>query len=58
MTRPYNTPHLYRGKSSYRKKGKHLIADRYGNFDNGQQKSHDKIAGANLWYPREDKDNG
>lgn len=28
--------------------------DRYGEFDNGKQRTPDLIAGTKLWYPREE----
>lgn len=56
MPRRYNTLHPDRSKSTYSLKRKSDRADRYGNFDNGVQKSADHVAGKTLWYPVEEKD--
>jgi hypothetical protein len=57
MTRRYNTLHPERSTSTYARKQKGMHADRYGNFDNGRQKSADRIAGKTLWYPVEETEN-
>lgn len=49
MTRKYNTTHPDRSLSGYWALGKRR-ADRYGQFDNGQQISPDYIAGKAVFY--------
>jgi hypothetical protein len=41
MARKYNTKHDERGRSSYGRKTSH--ADRYGQYDNGVQKTADRL---------------
>lgn len=42
-------------KRSYGRKRKAEGADKYGEFDNGRQRTPDRIAGHTLWYPREEE---
>lgn len=46
MSRPFNCPHPERaGRHTYSKRKKSVIADKYGYYENGEQKAVDKIAG-------------
>jgi hypothetical protein len=43
---------IKRRKKGY---GTKKFRDRYGEFDNGKQKTADIIAGVKVWYPREEE---
>lgn len=46
MSRRHNCPHPERaGRHTYSKKGKYASQDKYGYYENGEQKAVDKIAG-------------
>jgi hypothetical protein len=49
MSRKYTTRHT-RSISTYHRRSKASYSDRYGQFDNGRQKTPDRIAGATLYY--------
>lgn len=55
MTRPFNTKHPFRGRSSYRRKGKNVVADFYGDYSEGNQRKADRIAGQHSWKKVDDK---
>jgi hypothetical protein len=43
MSKKHHTKHRQRGRSTYSKKHKSKLADRYGEFKEGRQQSADRI---------------